>query len=70
MQMIWEVMKMSKLLNSVLDRVSENNNEYRSILRALNSTIDEVTTSLVGDVVTLSSYTADFQILYQNQRKS
>lgn len=51
---------MSKLLNSVLDRVSENNNEYRSILRALNSTIDEVTTSLVGDVVTLSSYTADF----------
>jgi len=58
--MIWEAMKMSKLLNSVLDRVSENNNEYRSILRALNSTIDEVTTSLVGDVVTLSSYTADF----------
>lgn len=51
---------MSKLLNSVLDRVSENNNEYRSILRALNSTIDEITTSLVGDVVTLSSYTADF----------
>ena len=51
---------MSKLLNSVLDRVSENNNEYRSILRALNSTRDEVTTSLVGDVVTLSSYTADF----------
>ena len=51
---------MSKLLNSVLDRVSENNNEYRSILRALNSTIVEVTTSLVGDVVTLSSYTADF----------
>ena len=51
---------MSKLLNSVLDKVSENNNEYRSILRALNSTIDEVTTSLVGDVVTLSSYTADF----------
>lgn len=51
---------MSKLLNSVLDRVSENNNEYRFILRALNSTIDEVTTSLVGDVVTLSSYTADF----------
>lgn len=51
---------MSKLLNSVLDRVSENNNEYRSILRVLNSTIDEVTTSLVGDVVTLSSYTADF----------
>ena len=51
---------MSKLLNSVLDRVSENNNEYRSILRALNSTIDEVTTSLVGDVVTLSSYIADF----------
>ena len=51
---------MRKLLNSVLDRVSENNNEYRSILRALNSTIDEVTTSLVGDVVTLSSYTADF----------
>ena len=31
---------MSKLLNSVLDKVSENNNEYISILRSLNSNID------------------------------
>lgn len=51
---------MSKLLSSVLDRISENNNEYRTILRNLNSSIDEKTTSLVADVVTMSSYTADF----------
>ena len=51
---------MSKLLSSVLDRISENNNEYRTILRNLNSLIDEKTTSLVADVVTMSSYTADF----------
>lgn len=51
---------MSKILNSVLDRVSENNNEYRGILRELNVSIDEKTTTLIGDVVTLSSYTADF----------
>ena len=36
---------MSKLLSSVLDRISENNNEYRTILRNLNSSIDEKTTS-------------------------
>lgn len=53
-------MTVSKLLNSVLDRVSENNNEYRGILRSLNSLIDEKTTTLVGDVVTASGYTADF----------
>ena len=51
---------MSKLLSSVLDRISENNNEYRTILRNLNSSIDEKTTSLVADAVTMSSYTADF----------
>ena len=51
---------MSKLLSNTLERVSENNNEYRSILRSLNSSIDEKTTSLVGDIVTLSNYTADF----------
>lgn len=51
---------MSKILNSVLDRVSENNNEYVGILRELNVSIDEKTTTLIGDVVTLSSYTADF----------
>ena len=48
---------MSKLLSSVLDRISENNNEYRTILRNLNSSIDEKTTSLVADAVTMSSYT-------------
>lgn len=55
-----EVMKMSKLLNSILDRISENNNEYRGILRELDGLIDERTTALVGDLVTLSNYTADF----------
>ncbi len=51
---------MSKLLSSVLDKVSENNNEYRRELRTLNAAIDEKTTALVGDIVTISSYTADF----------
>ncbi len=51
---------MSKLLSGVLQRVSEANNEYRFELRTLKSFIDEKTTSLVGDVVTLSNYTADF----------
>lgn len=51
---------MSKILNSVLDMVSENNNEYRGILRTLNSNIDERTSTLVGDVVTMSGYTIDF----------
>lgn len=51
---------MSKLLNSTLEKVSENNNEYRKSLRKLNSQIDERTTALVGDIVTLSNYTTDF----------
>lgn len=51
---------MSKILNSVLEKVSENNNEYRSYLRTLNGQIDEKTTALVGDVVTKSGYTIDF----------
>lgn len=51
---------MSKLLNSVLDRISENNNEYRGILRNLNNAIEEATTSLVGNIVATSSYSADF----------
>lgn len=55
-----EVMTVSKLLSSVLDQVSEDNNEYRRDLRILNNLIDEKTTALVGDVVTLSNYTADF----------
>ena len=32
---------MSKLLSSVLDKISENNNEYRTELRSLNNKIDE-----------------------------
>lgn len=55
-----EVMTVNKLLGNVLDRVSEDNNEYRKDLRILNNLIDEKTTALVGDVVTLSNYTADF----------
>lgn len=55
-----EVMKMSKLLSSVLDKISENNNEYRTELRSLNNKLDEKTTTLVGDIVTLSGYTVDF----------
>lgn len=51
---------MSKILNSVLEKVSENNNEYRTLLRDLNVKIDEKTTAFVGDVVTASGYTVDF----------
>lgn len=51
---------MSKLLNSTLEKVSENNNDYRKSLRKLNNQIDERTTALVGDIVTLSNYTTDF----------
>lgn len=50
----------NKLLNNVLDQVSERNNEYRTELRILANFIDEKSTSLVGDIVTLSNYTVDF----------
>lgn len=51
---------MSKLLGSVLDKISENNNEYRSYLRSLNSLIEELTTNYVGEVVASTNYTLDF----------
>lgn len=51
---------MSKLLNSTLERISENNNDYRKSLRKLNNLVDEKTTALVGDIVTNSNYTTDF----------
>ncbi len=50
----------SKMLGDVLTKVSEDNNAYRVKLRNLNKTIDEKTTALVGDIVTLSNYTIDF----------
>ncbi|MEG2351559.1 MAG: hypothetical protein RSA10_00920 [Bacilli bacterium] len=51
---------MSKLLKNVLEKVCENNNEYRKELRNLNSTIDSKTTALVGELVTISNYKLDF----------
>lgn len=60
---------MSKLLSSVLDKVSENNNEYRVELKSLNKKIDEKTTALVGDIVTLSNYTIDFSNAIQNAKE-
>lgn len=60
---------MSKLLSSVLDKVSENNNEYRIELKSLNKKIDEKTTALVGDIVTLSNYTIDFSNAIQNAKE-
>lgn len=51
---------MSKLLNSTLERISEHNNDYRKSLRKLNNWVDEITTALVGDIVTNSNYTTDF----------
>ena len=55
-----KVVQMNKLNNSVLDKISENNNEYRGKLRNLNNQIEEKTTSFVGELVTLSNYVIDF----------
>lgn len=54
---------MSKLLNNILDKISEDNNGYRNILRELNKQIEERTSAFVGDVVTASNYTLDFSDL-------
>ena len=51
---------MNKLTDKVLETVSENNNEYRTILRELNSTIDEKTSNLVSEIVTKTNYNLDF----------
>lgn len=51
---------MSKLLGSVLDKISEDNNEYRVELRVLGDKLDERTTTMIGDVVTASGYAVDF----------
>ncbi len=51
---------MSKLFNNVLDRISENNNDYRKELRDLNASIDERTTNFISQIVTDSNYTIDF----------
>ncbi len=60
---------MSKLLSSVLDKVSEDNNTYRNELRNLNKIIDEKATALVGDIVTLSNYTIDFSSAISNAKE-
>ena len=51
---------MSKLMRSVLDKVSEDNNAYRDELRNINKQVDERITTLVGEIVTSSNYTVDF----------
>ena len=51
---------MGKILRSVLDKISENNNEYRNELEDLNLRIEEITTNIVGDIVTVSNYNIDF----------
>jgi len=51
---------MSKLMRSVLDKVSEENNAYRDELRNINKQVDERITTLVGEIVTASNYTVDF----------
>lgn len=60
---------MNKLTNKVLEAVSENNNEYRSILRNLNSTIDEKTTNLVSEIVTRTNYNLDFSNTLNSARE-
>ena len=60
---------MSKILKSVLERISENNNEYRKELRTLNSDIDEKTTNLVGTLITESNYTLDFSTTLEKAKE-
>ena len=60
---------MSKLMSSVLDKISENNNEYRSYLRSLNSLIEELTTNFVGEVVGSTNYTLDFSNAVTNSKE-
>ena len=60
---------MSKLLSSVLDKISENNNDYRTYLRTLNNSVDEKTTALAGDIVTSSNYTADFSNMVKKAKE-
>ena len=60
---------MSKILRSVLERISENNNEYRKELRTLNSDIDERTTNLVGTLITESNYTLDFSTTLEKAKE-
>lgn len=50
---------MAKLLG-VLDKVSESNNDYRTKLEDLKSSIDEKSTNFIGELVTASNYTIDF----------
>ncbi len=51
---------MSKILSSVLDKISENNNDYRKELKKLNTSIEEKSTTFVGNIVTVSNYVIDF----------
>lgn len=51
---------MSKILSSVLDKISENNNDYRKELKKLNTSIEEKSTTFVGNIVTASNYVIDF----------
>lgn len=60
---------MNKLLNSVLETVSENNNEYRTILRDLNINIDERTSALVSELVTATGYSLDFSKALSDARE-
>ena len=46
---------MSKILSSVLDKISENNNDYRKELKKLNTSIEEKSTTFVGNIVTASN---------------
>lgn len=51
---------MNKISNTILNNISENNNEYRNILSELKLKIEEKTSSIIGDIVTASNYVVDF----------
>ena len=57
---------MAKLLSTILDKISEENNSYRDILRDLNKDIEEKTSDYVSEVVTTTNYVLDFSEAVQN----
>ncbi len=51
---------MNEVLLGLQEKISENNNQYRDVLDRTNTSLENRTTVLVGGLVTLSNYEADF----------
>ncbi len=51
---------MNKLKDDILERVSDRNNAYRDELDKFKESLEQLSTKLAGDTVTLSNYSVDF----------